>query len=129
MPPFEPTTLSASMRCIALPVAALSVPPPSPYPTAPSLHPQASLKPRFQAKEVDNEDCKWLLGKVVAKVMDATTGADTEAAEFMTAKRVTKVNALIDGYLTKRKADKKAGLAGDADKRQTGKVSATAKTP
>ena len=61
--------------------------------------------------------------------MDATTGADTEAAEFMTAKRITKVNALINGYLTKRKADKKAGLAGDADKRQTGKVSATAKTP
>jgi hypothetical protein len=112
------------LACIALLFAACAFAP-APFP----LHPQASLKPRFQAKEVDNEDCKWLLGKVVAKVMDATTGADTEAAEFMTAKRITKVNALIDGYLTKRKADKKAGLAGDADKRQAGKVSATAKTP
>lgn len=90
---------------------------------------QASLKPRFQAKELDNDDCKWLLGKVVSKVMDATTGTDTEAAEFMTSKRVSKVNALIDSYVAKRKADKKAGLAHDAAKRQAGKVSATAKTP
>jgi hypothetical protein len=97
---------------------------------------QASLKPRFQAKEVDNEDCKWLLQKVVAKVMDATTGADTAVADFMTSKRVSKVNALIKGYLAKRKADRKAGGGADAGKTKysskvpaSGKVSATARTP
>lgn len=97
------------------------------------LPPQASIKPRFQAKELDNDDCKWLLQKVVSKVMDATTGADTEAAEFMTTKRVAKVEALIESYVAKRKADKKAGIA--AERPDSGKlklsrkVSATARTP
>jgi len=75
---------------------------------------QASLKPRFQAKEVDNDDCKWLLQKVVSKVMDAETGADTVTDDFMTGKRVNKVNALIESYVAKRKAERKAG--GGADK-------------
>jgi len=28
---------------------------------------RAQLKPQFQAKELDTEDCKWVLAKVVEK--------------------------------------------------------------
>jgi hypothetical protein len=91
--------------------------------------PQASLKPRFQAKELDNDGCKLVLHKVVTKVMEATTGADTAVADFMTSKRVTKVEALVDSYVQKHRAGKKAEGGADAVKGSQGKVSATARTP
>jgi hypothetical protein len=62
--------------------------------------------------------------------MDATSGADTQAPDFMTSKRVAKVNALLDSYVAKRKAEKKAGTVGAAAGGQAGgRVSATARTP
>lgn len=78
-----------------------------------------------------------MLQKVVSKVMDATTGSDTAARDFMTGKRVSKVNALIDSYVARRRAEKKAGAGGAeaaaaaAAKRASagGKVSPTARTP
>jgi hypothetical protein len=77
---------------------------------AAALHPpQVMLKPRFQAKEIDSEDCKWVLGKVVPKVLDATPGLDAAAVRpFMTRGRIIKVSALIDSYVTKRRAELKA---------------------
>lgn len=62
--------------------------------------------------------------------MDATTGADTAVADFMTSKRVTKVEALIESYVAKHKSMKKAEGGADAPKGSSkGKVSATAPTP
>ena len=61
--------------------------------------------------------------------MDATTGADTAVADFMSAKRVSKVEALIDSYVQKHRSGKKGEGGADAAKPAKGKVSATARTP
>jgi hypothetical protein len=74
------------------------------------------LKPRFQAKELDNDDCKWVLGRVVAKVMEASGSLPSAAAPFMAGSRVQKVCGLIDSYVGRRRAElkaaKKAGSSG-----------------
>lgn len=65
---------------------------------------QAQLKPRFQAKELDSDDCKWVLKKVMDKVMANTSAASGE--EFLTKKRIVKVNTLIDQYAMQRRLNK-----------------------
>jgi hypothetical protein len=68
---------------------------------------QAQLKPRFQSKQLDTEDCKWVLAKVTDKVMSATTASDLDrAGDFVNLKREKKVAALIDSYVAKRKQEK-----------------------
>jgi hypothetical protein len=75
---------------------------------------QAQLKPRFQSKQLDSEDCKWILSKVTDKVMSATTASDLDrGGDFVNAKREKKVAALIDSYVAKRKQERK-GAAADA---------------
>lgn len=66
------------------------------------------MKPRFQAKELDTEDCKWVLAKVVEKVMANTSALEAAgtANDFMTGKRQTKVAALIGSYADRRKKEK-----------------------
>jgi hypothetical protein len=89
--------------------------------------PQAQLKPRFQSKQLDSEDCKWVLAKVTDKVMSATTASDLDrGGDFVNAKREKKVAALIDSYVARRKQERErkgpAAAAGAGD----GKAAATA---
>lgn len=60
--------------------------------------------------------------------MDASTGADTAEAQFMSAKREAKVVALIDSYVAKRKGEKGAA-GGKSAGAEGGVLSATARTP
>lgn len=64
------------------------------------------MKPRFQHKELDQEDCKWVLTKVQEKVLKNTT-AELEAAQggFLTGKREKKVADLVDSYAEKRRQE------------------------
>jgi hypothetical protein len=68
---------------------------------------QAQLKPLFQSKQLDTEDCKWVLAKVTDKVLSATTASDLDrGGDFVNPKREKKVAALIDSYVAKRKQEK-----------------------
>lgn len=42
---------------------------------------KVALKPRFQARQLDGDGCKWVLKKVVDKVMQTTRGVTAEVLE------------------------------------------------
>jgi hypothetical protein len=69
---------------------------------------QTALKPRFKSKELDNDDCKWLLNKVTEKVLGNTSAMDKAVAgeAFMNEKRQKKINVLIDTYAMQRRMSK-----------------------
>lgn len=71
---------------------------------------QAQLKPRFNAKQLDNDGCKRVLDKVVDKVMSSTTLAEMGGREpFMNERRQKKVAALIDSYAASYAAKRGGG--------------------
>lgn len=41
-------------------------------------HVKAALKPRYKARQLDDAGCKWVLKKVVDKVMQTTRGVGAE---------------------------------------------------
>lgn len=70
------------------------------------------MKPLFKRKELDNDDCKWLLSAVMEKVLSkAQPDQLAPGKTFMNDKRKAKVTELFESYVKKRKAMKRAGDA------------------
>jgi hypothetical protein len=60
---------------------------------------KAAINPLYKSKKLDEAGAKWVLGKVVAKVMDKTMPEQLASGrKFVSDSRAAKVQALVEAY-------------------------------